>query len=267
MHKSGHDRTVKRQNHKRGKTVTFQAYSNRRNPPYRLDKCTHWVYPHPEVTNMRIRELRTQLGMTQSEFATRYHIPFRTVQNWESDVRRPPDYVLKLLESRIQSDLVNRKTAVLPKYDPQKQNLPKRSDFIGASAWLKAVLDCIGEPVVFALDEALMCQNLFGGRSDEFIVFIYGSDHTTRFNGVVVLGNHISPMNVQQRNGLSFTDFNRTISDALANESLLDMQGITEAISRYYYAHGESFEGISVAPEYQERFEKLANDAIHYYSN
>ena len=61
-------------------------------------------------------------------------------------------------------------------------------------------------------------------------------------------------MNVQQRNGLSFTGFNRTFSDTLANESLLDMQGITEAISRYYYANGESFEGIFVAPEYQERF-------------
>ena len=44
------------------------------------------------------------------------------------------------------------------------------------------------------------------------------------------------------------------------------MQGITEAISRYYYANGESFEGISVAPEYQERFEQLATEAINYYS-
>ena len=64
-----------------------------------------------------------------------------------------------------------------------------------------------------------------------------------------------------------YTDFNRTISDALANESLLDMQGITEAISRYYYANGESLKGISVAPEYQERFERLAGEAIDYYSN
>ena len=82
-----------------------------------------------------------------------------------------------------------------------------------------------------------------------------------------MLGNHISPINVQQRNGLFFTDFNRTISDALANESLLDMQGITEAISRYYYSNGESFEGIFVAPEYQERFDQLAVEAINYYSD
>ena len=174
---------------------------------------------------------------------------------------------MKLLESHEQSDLINRKTATLPKYDPRKKDLPKRSDYIGATAWLRAVQACIGEPIVYALDDALMCQNRFGGRSNEFIVWLYGSGKTTRFNGVVVLGNHINPMYVQERNGLFFTDLNRTISDALENESRLDMQGITEAISRYYYANGESFEGISVAPEYQERFEQLAAEAINYYSD
>ena len=98
-------------------------------------------------------------------------------------------------------------------------------------------------------------------------MWLYGSGKTTRFNGVVVLGNHINPMYVQERNGLFFTDLNRTISDALVNESRLDMQGITEAISRYYYANGESFEGISVVPEYQARFEQLAAEAINYYSD
>lgn len=232
-----------------------------------LDGHTQWVYYIREVIIMSIRELRTRLGITQTEFAARYGIPFRTVQNWESEIRKPPEYILKLLEDRVQSDLINRKTAVLPKYNPQKKDLPRRSDYIGASSWLKAVQDSIGEPVVFALDEALMCQNRFGGRSDEYLIWIYGSDSASQYNGVVVLGNHISPMNVQERNGLAYTDFNRTITDALANESLLDMQGITEAISRYYYDNGDSLNGIYVAPEYQERFVQLAEEAINYYSH
>ena len=216
---------------------------------------------------MNIREMRTLLGDTQGEFAMRYKIPFRTVQNWEAGVRKPPAYMMELLENRIRTDLVNRKTTVLPTYTPQKRDLPRRSDYIGAISWLKAIRDCIGESVVFALDEALMCQNRFGGRSDEYVVWVYGSDSVARFNGVVVLGNRISPLNVKERNGLYYTDFNRTISDALANESILDMQGITEAVSRYYYSNGNSFEGISVAPEYQERFEKLAREAMDYYNN
>lgn len=121
------------------------------------------------------------------------------------------------------------------------------------------VQECIGEPIVFALDEALMCQGSFMGRSDEYLIWVYGSDSAARFNGVVVLGNRISSYDVQKKNGLSFTNFNRTISDALANESLLDMQGITEARqSWYYYENGDSFEGISVPPEYQDQFERLA---------
>lgn len=216
---------------------------------------------------MNIREMRTRLGDTQSEFAARYHIPFRTVQNWETGLRKPPEYIMTLLESRIQEDLVNRKTAVLPKYDSRKIDLPKRSDYVGALAWLKAVQDMIGDSVVFALDEALMCQGSFGGHSDEYIVWVYGDDAVERFNGVVVLGNHVSPYCVKEKNGLRFTDFNRTLSDALANESLLDMQGITEAVSRYYYKNSESFDGLFVAPEYQERFEKLAQEAIEYYDD
>lgn len=216
---------------------------------------------------MDIREMRTRLGDTQGEFAARYNIPFRTVQNWETGVRRPPEYILSLLESRIREDLVNRKTTALPKYDPRKNDLPKRSDYIGSLSWLKAVRERIGENIVFALDEALMCQGNFGGRSDEYIVWVYGDDNVSNFNGVVLLGNKISSYCIKEKNGLKFTDFNRTISDALANETILDMQGITEAVSRYYYSNDKSFDGLSVAPEYQERFEKLASEAIEYYEN
>ncbi len=216
---------------------------------------------------MNIREMRRQLGNTQSEFAARYGIPFRTIQNWETEARKPPEYIVALLEHRVEEDLVNRKTAILPKYDPRKKNLPKRSDYIGATSWLKAVRDCVGEPIVFALDEALMCQGYFGGRSDEYLVWAYGSDSLTQFNGIVILGNQISSFYVEEKNGLEYTNFNRTLSDALANESILDMQGITEAVSRYLFSNGDTFDGLFVAPEYQVQFEKLASDAKDYYEN
>lgn len=182
-------------------------------------------------------------------------------------MRKPPEYMISLLESRVRSDLVNRKTMVLPKYDPQKRDLPRRSDYVGAAAWLRAVRECLGETIVFTLDTALMCQGNFGGRSDEYLVWVYGDDELSRFNGVVVLGNQISSHCVKEKNCLRFTNFSRTISDALANESILDMQGITEAISKHYYSNGESFDGISVAPEYQDRFDRLASEAIEYYGN
>ncbi len=216
---------------------------------------------------MDIREMRNRLGETQSEFAERYHIPFRTIQNWEAGVRVPPAYLIDLLEDRVRADLVNRRTAALPKYDPKKTDLPKRSDFVGSVAWLRAVSEQVKEPIVFALDEALMCQGNFEGRSDEYIVWVYGDNSLSRFNGVVVLGNHVSPYHVQEKNGLRYTNFNRTLADALANESILDMQGITEALSRYYYKNGSSFAGLFLVPEYEESFAKLADEAVHYFKD
>ena len=216
---------------------------------------------------MEIREMRKMLGETQSGFAARYNIPFRTVQNWETGVRKPPEYITRLLEQRIHSDMVNRKTRVLPEYDPRKTDLPKRGDYVGALSWLKAVSDRLDRPVVFALDEALMCDGSFGGRNDEYIVWLYGDDALSRFNGVVLLGNKVSDYSVKERNGLFYTDFNRTLSDAFANEDILDMQGMTEALSRYYYQKNGSFEGLSVAPDYQNRFEALAREAIEYYES
>lgn len=47
-----------------------------------IDRYTHWVHNMTEVKIMDIREMRIQLGDAQSEFAERYRIPFRTVQNW-----------------------------------------------------------------------------------------------------------------------------------------------------------------------------------------
>ena len=216
---------------------------------------------------MDIREMRRRLGNTQSEFATRYNIPFRTVQNWETGIRKPPKYIISLLEHRVEEDLINRKTISLPKYDAQKQDLPKRSAFIGARAWLRAVQECIGEPIVFALDDALMCQGNFNGRNDEYLVWLYGSDAIKRFNGVVVLGNQISPHHIERRDGFVYTNFSRTLFDALANEAILDMQGITEALSRYYSLNKNDFTGIFVTPEYQTKFERLANEAKDYYKN
>ena len=151
---------------------------------------------------MNIRDMRKQLGDTQSEFAERYNIPFRTVQNWETGMRKPPEYILELLKARIKEDLINKRASALPKYDSNKQDLPKRRDYVGATSWLKAVSESLGDEIVFALDEALMCSGSFGGRSDEFIIWIYGDDRLTRYNGVTVIGNYVSPINVREKNGL-----------------------------------------------------------------
>ena len=51
----------------------------------------------PEVGN-KIRQLRENAGLTRRDLCERLSIPYRTLQEWETERRTPPGYVIKLLE-------------------------------------------------------------------------------------------------------------------------------------------------------------------------
>lgn len=53
---------------------------------------------------MTFKELRENSGMTRPEFAEYFEIPYRTVQNWEIGERKCPDYVLKLIEYKLNKE-------------------------------------------------------------------------------------------------------------------------------------------------------------------
>lgn len=216
---------------------------------------------------MNVRTLRSKLGYTQAEFSKRYNIPFRTIQNWESGVRIPPKYIINFLNEKVKKDLTNSKTYILPKYDSRKKDLPKKKDFQNSYLWLKALKDEFNTNVVFALDEALMCDGYFNGRNDEYIVWVYGDDSLTKYNGVVVLGNNIDDKYINEKMGIRYTNLNRTIIDSLDNIKILDTQGITEAISKYYYQNDGNLDNIYITPEHLELYTNLVNDAIEYHDN
>ena len=46
---------------------------------------------------MTIKELRQMSGLSQAEFAKKYEIPKRSIENWEEGKRVPPPYLIKLL--------------------------------------------------------------------------------------------------------------------------------------------------------------------------
>jgi putative transcriptional regulator len=49
------------------------------------------------VCNVNVRALRERLGLTQEEFARRYHFPLRSVQEWEQRRKRPAAGTMTLL--------------------------------------------------------------------------------------------------------------------------------------------------------------------------
>ena len=54
---------------------------------------------------MTIKEMRTATGLTQKAFSEKYHIPKRTLENWEGGTRKPGETILYLLERAVREDL------------------------------------------------------------------------------------------------------------------------------------------------------------------
>lgn len=54
-----------------------------------------------DVAHLSVSDIRAATGLTQVAFATRYCIPRRSVENWESGVSRCPDYLRLLLAQAV----------------------------------------------------------------------------------------------------------------------------------------------------------------------
>jgi putative transcriptional regulator len=53
---------------------------------------------------MTIKEIREQTGLTQQAFSDKYHIPKRSIENWEGGKRECPTYLIELLERVVKQD-------------------------------------------------------------------------------------------------------------------------------------------------------------------
>jgi len=53
---------------------------------------------------MQIKKLRQLTGMSQSQFALYFHIPLGTLSHWEQGIRKPPAYVVFMIERIMVSD-------------------------------------------------------------------------------------------------------------------------------------------------------------------
>ena len=51
-----------------------------------------------------VKELRERMGMNRRQFCEYYGIPYRTVTDWEAGKRSMPDYVLRLLKYRAETE-------------------------------------------------------------------------------------------------------------------------------------------------------------------
>lgn len=53
---------------------------------------------------MTFKELREQSGMSRQAFSEYFKIPYRTIQNWELEVRTCPEYLFDLMYYKLKHE-------------------------------------------------------------------------------------------------------------------------------------------------------------------
>jgi len=55
---------------------------------------------------IEVKDIRVGEGLTQAAFAEKYHIPVRTLQEWEQGRSKPPAYVEAMIKQMTNTDTV-----------------------------------------------------------------------------------------------------------------------------------------------------------------
>ena len=58
----------------------------------------------------RIRELRESVGENRTEFSKHTGIPVRTIEDWESGRRTPPEYIPRLIAYQLEYEKLVKKS-------------------------------------------------------------------------------------------------------------------------------------------------------------
>lgn len=58
---------------------------------------------------MTIKELRARTGMTQQRFADYFKISKRSVESWEGGKRKCPEYLVELIEYKLEKENLLKK--------------------------------------------------------------------------------------------------------------------------------------------------------------
>ena len=57
--------------------------------------------------DMKFADMLVAYDISMTELSSRYGIPYRTLQGWKDDSRKPPEYVLELIEFRLKHETNN----------------------------------------------------------------------------------------------------------------------------------------------------------------
>ncbi len=68
-----------------------------------------------------IKELRKRTGLSQYGFASKFHMNPANISNWERDIRKPPDYVVYMMQTILEQEKMIRKLERMIKKDGRRK--------------------------------------------------------------------------------------------------------------------------------------------------
>lgn len=63
-----------------------------------------YEFEEVQTASMSFKELRISSGMNKTEFAKYFNVPYRTIQNWDAGVRECPEYLMELMEYKLNNE-------------------------------------------------------------------------------------------------------------------------------------------------------------------
>lgn len=140
----------------------------------------------------------------------------------------------------------------------------QREDFLTYTEWFQSVVD---EDIILCGTSALEILQRFVGYRYETEIFAYATRKGKYDNINYNIVESFDKIDYVIINGVKCTTFQQTINDMLADFDNTDELALTEALCKYYYKNGKSYDGLSIAPSNRSIFERVSTDAIDYYGN
>jgi hypothetical protein len=137
------------------------------------------------------------------------------------------------------------------------------NEFLTNRAWHRAVLS--GEDVILRHTSALEHLELFGGYLREKTIDVYAKRPGKYENVNYHIVDTFDGIDVVNFGSLRCTSASQTFNDMLADFDNIDEQSLVEGLSRYYYEHGKSFNGLLIKPQNMDGFNSIKDWAIEYY--
>jgi len=138
------------------------------------------------------------------------------------------------------------------------------NEFLTTRAWHRAVVG--GKELILRHTSALEFLELFGGYMREKKIDVYAKRRGDYDNINYYIVNTFDGIDYIRFGDVFCTSANQTFNDMLNDFDNIDEQSLLEGLSRYYYTHDRSFNGLIIKPENLYYFNTIKDWAIDYYS-